>query len=146
MSNTTWPWSQSNGAPASLFGALPAQFQLGAPPLGVADLISFHFTSFAPSILNCTVMGPRSIVYYKVVTAPGSSTTTLRDNQGSEAALLGWSRQPYVQMGTSVPKQKVLEWLPLSSNKASRKMFVQNVQYRWVPIGNDIYVSSFALT
>jgi hypothetical protein len=144
MSTNPWPWNQStstDGSPASIFGALPASFQLGAPNLGVADLVSFHFTSFNPSILNCTVMGPRSIVYYKVVTERGSSTTVLRNNQGTDVAALEWRRQPYIEMQGSVPRQKISEWLPLSSNKASRKMLVNNVQYRWTPYGNDIYVS-----
>jgi hypothetical protein len=140
----TWPWNQANGGgvPTSIFGALPATFMLDTPSLGVADLVAFHFTSFNPSILNCTVMGPRSIVYYKVVTEAGRSTTILCDSQSKDSAMLEWHRQPCVEMKGTLPRQKVLEWLVLSSNKSARKMNVNGEQYRWTPYGNDIYVSS----
>jgi hypothetical protein len=147
MSQTCWPWSQSGtsqGAPASAFGALPASFQFNTPSLGVADLVSFHFAAFNPNILNCTIMGPRSIVYYQVVTEAGGSTTVLRDNKGAHAAVLEWRRQPYIQMKGSVPHQRVSEWLLLSSNRISRKMMVNNVQYRWTPYANDVFVSVVA--
>jgi hypothetical protein len=138
-----WPWSQSDASNvASIFGALPASFQLGAPSLGLADLVSFHFTAFSPNILNCTVMGPRSLVYYKVATDPDNLTTKLRDNQSAHAAIIQWRGQPYIEMKDIVPYQKILEWLPLSSNKLSRKMLVNNVLYRWMPFGHDVYVSS----
>jgi hypothetical protein len=139
--NNVWPWSQSDTSHgASIFGALPASFQLGAPSLGVADLVSFHFAAFDPNILNCTVVGPRSIVYYKVVTDSDSSATVLRDNQNAHTAVLEWHRQPCIEMKDNVPRQKISEWLPLSSNKTSRKMLVNNVLYRWMPFGNDVYV------
>jgi hypothetical protein len=92
-------------------------YSLGGPSLG-ANVVNFHFTAFNPTILNCTVMGPRSLVHYTVVTDPARpGATSLRDNQGASVAEVQWRTQPRIDVRGSKPGLKVAEWLPLSSDK-----------------------------
>jgi hypothetical protein len=103
--------------PSSIYGALPASSTLSGPSLG-PDIVSFHFCAFNPTILNCTVMGPRSLVYYNIVTdASRPNLTTLYDNQGASIAQVHWRTQPRLDIRGGISGQKVAEWLPPSSNK-----------------------------
>jgi hypothetical protein len=115
-----WPWNQpgsTGGPPSSTFGAMPAAFDLGGPSLGT-DVVNFHFTAFNPTILNCTVMGPRSLVYYTIMTDPARpGATSLRDNQGASVAEVQWRTQPRINVRGSKAEMKVAEWLALSSDR-----------------------------
>ncbi|PBK79922.1 hypothetical protein ARMGADRAFT_950281 [Armillaria gallica] len=120
-------WGQ---APApSLFGALPYP----TPPVP-ANYVSFYLTSFNPSVLNCTVIGPQQRPYFTFITDPNMPTyTVLKDAKGRSTALVEWQSHPLVELRGVISKQKARDWLRLSQDKASRTMDVCGTRYLWIP-------------
>ena len=103
---------QSTGAPPpSVFGALPYPTASSQLP----DAVTFTFTSFNPTILNCKVVGPRNETYFRVVTEGGY--TMLKNARGSNIALLGWQDHPTIEAPGLVTKQPVRHWLRLSAER-----------------------------
>jgi hypothetical protein len=149
--------------PPSILGALPS---LQSPPLAPGqrqaspNVLSFHFTSFSPTIMNCTVVGPQSRTFYRIMSDPNGSPfcTIIREFEGQNVALIEWQPHPNVEIRGVAPKQRAQTWIGLSSDRAyatleihhnltltacggrSRNMYVSNVGYKWTPSGNDICV------
>lgn len=105
---STWGTSMP---PPSVFGALPYP----SSSLPLPDAVTFSFTSFSPTILNCKVVGPRSEMYFRVVTE--ASYTMLKDARGSNIALLEWQDHPTVEAPSLFTKQPVRHWLRLSTER-----------------------------
>jgi hypothetical protein len=81
------------------------------------DLTNFHISAFNPTILNSTVFAPHSRPILRVTTdntAPGY--TIWKDNSDRNIALVKWQDHPEVEMPSVVSRQRVGEWLVLSSN------------------------------
>ncbi|KAK0495941.1 hypothetical protein EDD18DRAFT_1075028 [Armillaria luteobubalina] len=127
-------WGQ---APApSLFGALPYP----TPPVP-ANYVSFYLTSFNPSVLNCTIIGPQQRPYFTFITDPNMPTyTVLKDAKGRSTALVEWQSHPLVELRGVISKQKAGDWLRLSQDKASRTMDVCGTRYLWIP--QEQYINS----
>ncbi|KAK0203600.1 hypothetical protein DFS33DRAFT_813659 [Desarmillaria ectypa] len=132
-------WGQ---APApSLFGALPYP----TPPVP-ANYVTFYLTSFNPSMLNCTVIGPQQCPYFNFVTDSNMPTyTVLKDAKDRSIALVEWQSHPLVELRGVVSKQKVRDWLQLSQDKTSRTMDVRGTRYLWIPREQYINVVSSAI-
>ncbi|KAF7342249.1 Auxin efflux carrier [Mycena venus] len=127
-------WSNSNvrravpGVP-SVHGALP----FTADPTA-SNLVVFHFASFKPSILNCTVLGKNTYPYFTVTTDPAiPGYTAVKNADGKPMALIEWKDGPLVEIRGILPKQRVSDWLTLSGDGSHRTMKVNEQQYIWAP-------------
>jgi hypothetical protein len=73
-----------------------------------------------PTILDSTVIGPRSLVYYRIGSslANGVFTTLVKDNHGANVAVISWQQsRPVLEFRGLPGRQKVREWLPMSSDQ-----------------------------
>ncbi|EGO03861.1 hypothetical protein SERLA73DRAFT_175544 [Serpula lacrymans var. lacrymans S7.3] len=134
-SNGSW---DSSVPPPSIFGALPYP---NAPSLDIPirDLITFRFSSFNPTILNCQVMGPRSQpVFYVITDSSLPGYTQLKDAAGANVALVEWQSHPLVEARGAVAKQPIRNWLRLSSDQRHRLMGAHGINYYWAP--NDRFI------
>ncbi|KAH7923077.1 hypothetical protein BV22DRAFT_1016097 [Leucogyrophana mollusca] len=129
-------WGSNTQAP-SIFGALP--YPSGTTQNALQELITFKFTSFNPTILNCKVVGPHNETYFRVVTdASMPGYTILKNSQGSSIALVEWQSHPHVEARGAVTKQPIKSWLKLSTQRSHRLMVFQGVSYSWTP--NDRFI------
>lgn len=115
-------WSNSNvrravpGVP-SVHGALP----FAADP-SASNLVTFSFTAFNPTILNCTVIGKNTYPYFKVTTdASMSGYTAVKNPDGKTIALIEWKDHPLAEIRNVFSKQRVSEWLALSPDGRSAR-------------------------
>lgn len=112
-------WGQ--GPAPSVFGALPSP-----APATPADFVTFYLTSFNPSVLNCTVIGPQQKTYFTIITDPNMPTyTVLKDAKARSIGLVEWSSgsstttstSPAIELRGVLSKQKIKEWLQLSYDR-----------------------------
>lgn len=109
-------WNSNSGPPPSIVGALP--YLNTTYPLPPDDLIKFTFTSFNPTILNCTVLGPHNRPYFLVVTdASMPGYTIWKDVEQKNIALVEWQSSPLVEARGILPKQKASSWLRLAPDR-----------------------------
>ncbi|KAJ7478312.1 hypothetical protein FB451DRAFT_1032618 [Mycena latifolia] len=127
-------WSNSSvrravpGVP-SVHGALP----FAADP-SASNLVTFYFTAFNPSILNCSVIGRNTFPYFKITTdssLPGYSAVKNTDDK--VIALIEWKDPPLVELRNVFSKRRVTDWLALSPDASHRVMKVNGQQYIWAP-------------
>ncbi|KAH7886918.1 hypothetical protein F5I97DRAFT_1936514 [Phlebopus sp. FC_14] len=125
----------------SIFGALP--YPSGSnthAPLN--ELVTFRFTSFNPTILNCKVIGPNNETYFRLVTdASTQESTVLKNAQGSRIAQVDWQARPQVEARGIVARQHVGQWLKLSSQRSSRYMVCNGVSYSWAPSDRFLHLT-----
>ncbi|KAH0826599.1 hypothetical protein J3R83DRAFT_4960 [Lanmaoa asiatica] len=126
----------------SIFGALPYPGSTSSvinPPLHT--LVTLRFTSLNPTILNCAIVGPNNQTYYRIVTdAPGQAFTLLKAAAGHNIALVEWRSHPTVEAQGVTAKQPVGQWLRLSSDRRSRTMTHNGVQYSWAPVDRFLHL------
>ncbi|KAJ7048516.1 hypothetical protein C8F01DRAFT_1004534 [Mycena amicta] len=143
--NTPAGPSSSGGRP-SIYGALP--FPTPGPPSTLPTFFSFRFTSFAPTILNCTVIGPQSRPYFRVLTdAPVQGVTAFQNASGATIALVQWHRHPEVEIRGVVPRQRSSAMLALSQDQSARVMTVNATTQSamtFMPRENFIWIYSNA--
>ncbi|KAJ7926944.1 hypothetical protein B0H13DRAFT_2229323 [Mycena leptocephala] len=119
--------SSSNLPPQpSIYGALPFPTQAPAP-----TLLSFSFTSFNPTILNSTVTGPQSRVYFRITTDTPPSASP---------SVIEWLEHPVVEIRGILSKRHTSSWLALSRNSSHRKMEARGKHFVWVPGGDHIFL------
>lgn len=107
------PWGDGFAPAPSVFGALP--YPTSPPP---SDLVTFQFSSFNPTILNCTILGPHSRPSFRITTdssMPGY--TVVKNAEGKNIALIEWQARPYVEVRGILPKQSIRHWLRLSPDQ-----------------------------
>ncbi|KAJ6554862.1 hypothetical protein B0H19DRAFT_1210946 [Mycena capillaripes] len=125
----------------SIFGALPYPTQ--NPP---SMFVAFRFTSFSPTILNSTVMGPQAQTYFHVNTdIPTPGFTVITDAANQPLVIIEWSKHPVVEIRGTVTKHRSSEWLALSSEKRYRTMTGKGKTYVWAPDGDSICLYSCGL-
>ncbi|KAJ7080449.1 hypothetical protein C8R44DRAFT_992459 [Mycena epipterygia] len=125
----------------SIFGALPFSTPVPAP-----TLLSFAFTSFNPSILNSTVTGPQSRVYFRITTdSPTVGFTVFFDAASQPVAVIEWLDQPVVEIRGILAKCSASQWLSLAQNRSHRKMEAKGKMFVWVPGGNYIFLCAAGL-
>ncbi|KAJ6603581.1 hypothetical protein DFH09DRAFT_1019444 [Mycena vulgaris] len=127
-------WSNSNvrravpGVP-SVHGALP----FAADP-SASNLVTFYFTAFKPTILNCTVLGRNTYPYFKITTDPSlPGYSAIKNPDGKVISLIEWKDRPLVEVRDVFSKQRVSEWLALSPDASHRVMKVNGQHYIWAP-------------
>lgn len=120
-------WSNSNlrrsvpGVP-SVHGALPF-----AASRAASNSITFHFTAFDPTILNCTVVGQNTYPYFKITTdAAMPGYTVVKNSDGKTIALIEWKDRPLVEIRDVFSKQRVSDWLVLSPDARSVERLMLN--------------------
>ncbi|KAF8842903.1 hypothetical protein BDN67DRAFT_1009367 [Paxillus ammoniavirescens] len=132
---------RSTGGAPSVFGALPYP-TASANQVSLNELVTFRFTSFNPTILNCTVIGPNNETYFRVVTdASMQGYTVLKNSRGSNIALVEWQTHPNVEARGVAAKQPVAQWLQLASDRSSRYMMHNGVGYSWAPSDRFLHLS-----
>ncbi|KAJ7822816.1 hypothetical protein B0H14DRAFT_2370489 [Mycena olivaceomarginata] len=131
--------SGSNTVPQpSIFGALPF-----VTPSPLPMFVSFRFTSYSPSILNSTVMGPQAQTYFHVNTdIPTPGFTVITNSANQPTAIIEWARHPVLEIRGIVPKQQTSQWLALAPEKRYRTMTVKNKTFVWAPDGESICLYS----
>lgn len=68
--------------------------------------------------MNCTVLGPQNQPYFRVITdTPTPGFSVLQNGQGKNFAFIEWRSHPLIDMKGVVPKQRIGDWIPLSSDK-----------------------------
>lgn len=113
--------NKSSNTLPSIVGALPYP-QSSSYPISPDDLVTFTFTSFNPTILNCNVLGPHNRPYFSIVTHASTSMpgyTFVRDVGGKNIAVVEWSASPLLEMDGINFKQKIGNWLKLASDRGS---------------------------
>ncbi|KAJ7473497.1 hypothetical protein FB451DRAFT_1558691 [Mycena latifolia] len=136
--------SSSNFPPQpSIVGALPFPTRLPGP---APTLLSFSFASFNPSILNCTITGPQSRVYFRIVTdSPTVGFTVFLDAVNQPVAVIEWLENPVVEIRGILSKRPIAQWLALSQNRSHRKMEALGKMFFWVPGGEYIFLYAAGL-
>ncbi|CCL99211.1 uncharacterized protein FIBRA_01226 [Fibroporia radiculosa] len=135
---TQGDWSAGSGIAPSIFGALPSA-PITASKTAQSESIEFKFTDFRTTILNCTVVGPQNRVVYRVTTDSGAASGTMwKDNESRNVAMVTWQPNPAIEMRGMTAKQRVRDWLRLSSDQSKRVMTIGGVQYAWSPIDGFI--------
>ncbi|KAG6851622.1 hypothetical protein C0991_007497 [Blastosporella zonata] len=125
INNGTWG-SQSPPIP-SIYGALP-HATTPSPP----TIITFHFVSLRPNVLNSIIIGPESQKYFDVITnSPNVGASTVFKKAGQPFAMIEWTSQPMVDVYGIVPLQAAGGWMELSHDQRSIK--VHGKWYAWVP-------------
>ncbi|KAF9038668.1 hypothetical protein BJ165DRAFT_1531726 [Panaeolus papilionaceus] len=127
-SNSSWA---SNTPPT--YGALPT-----TSVLPCAMMFTFDMTS--GSVLNCSVAGSNTTVYFRVST--NSTTTTITRRSGEACATIEWYPRPVIT-GKAMPMQPTSQFLPLSSDRRRRGMIFQGKPYSWIPRGNAICLHDY---
>jgi len=141
QSNENNPWSGSQSP--SVYGALPWP---GSPPASggsLGDIVTFKFTYFNPTILNCKVVGPHDETGFEINTEISSPAyTVFKDGTGTVFALIDWSgSRPHVEALGSIPKQPVASWMRLTPDRGSRIMIVDGASYSWTPSGRFLHLT-----
>jgi len=135
---TAGNYKNDSGPLPSIVGALP--YSQSSYPISPDDLVTFTFTSFNSTILNCNVLGPHNRPYFFIVTdtsiLPGF--TFVRDVGGKNIAVVEWNTSPLLEIQGINSKQKIGDWLKLASNQSCRTMEVQGKTYNWAPY--DSYI------
>ncbi|KAJ7258199.1 hypothetical protein C8J57DRAFT_533580 [Mycena rebaudengoi] len=147
-----WPNSQNPNAGSSrntvpqpsLFGALP--YSTPPAPLVPATLLSFSFSRFTPTILNCTVTGPQSRVYFRIITKfPSGGFTVIQNSENQPVVVIEWLKHPVIEIRDVVSKRPTALWLPLSQTKSHRQMEARGKTFVWVPGGEYIFLVAAGL-
>ncbi|KAJ3880443.1 hypothetical protein F5051DRAFT_160205 [Lentinula edodes] len=131
--------SGGNGPAPSIFGALPFSSQSTGP-----STHKFQFTAFNPDILDCTVLGPSSNTYFRVLNnTPSQNFTLFQNREGKSIAVLEWrgSSGVVVEVRDIIRKQFVASWLQLSTDGKYRFMNAHDRTFVWVP--QDEYVGLY---
>ncbi|KAJ7636475.1 hypothetical protein FB45DRAFT_1024595 [Roridomyces roridus] len=113
----------------SVHGALPF-----AADTCTSNMVSFQFTAFNPTILNCTVLASNMTAHYRITTDFSmAGYTTLKNQDGRNIALIEWRRdKPLVEIRNMVVKQFVAHWLKLADDSIHHTMKVKGQKYIWV--------------
>lgn len=116
-------WSNSQqqnwGIAPSVFGALPSLPVSSTPPRSIQpDSVTFQFTQFNSTILNCQVVGPQSRIAYKIVTeATTPSCTIWKDTENRNIAMVQWQPNATLEIRGVTPRQRIRDWLRLSPDQ-----------------------------
>ncbi|OSX61086.1 hypothetical protein POSPLADRAFT_1034605 [Postia placenta MAD-698-R-SB12] len=133
---TAGGWGTSSGNPPSIFGALPSVPVSSSAPRSIqADSVQYKLTNFNTTVLNCTVVGPQNHVVYRVVTNSGAPSSTMwKDNESRNVGMVTWQPNATLEVRGVASRQRVRDWLRLSSDQSKRIMQIGGVQYAWSPI------------
>ncbi|KAK6997230.1 hypothetical protein R3P38DRAFT_2563736 [Favolaschia claudopus] len=141
--STINPYSQgwqSSGSAPSTYGAVPF-----SSPNALPTFLSFKFTSFNPTVLNCNIIGPKSRPYFRILTdAPMPGVTLVQNQNGQNIALIQWHRHPEVEIRNILERQRTSEMLGLTPDRASRMMTVNGMTLIFMPRDNYIWIYSNA--
>ncbi|KAJ7255795.1 hypothetical protein B0H12DRAFT_1183391 [Mycena haematopus] len=124
-----------------MFGALP--YPTRPSTHYVPNLITFYLTSLNPSVLNCSVIGPRARLHYTISTDNSMGNYTVFKNADKKSiALVEWTKHPRVEIRGVIPKQETQGWLKISGDQTYRTMTVRGFEYTWAPDSQYINLCS----
>ncbi|KAF8168993.1 hypothetical protein K438DRAFT_1615771 [Mycena galopus ATCC 62051] len=138
-------WSTAENPSAISGNTVPQPSVLGALPYPTQNplsmFISFRFTSFSPTILDSTVLGPHTRTYFHVTTdIPAPGFTIFTDSDNKPVIVIEWLKQPVIEIRGIVSKQQISQWLPLSPQKRYRTMTAKGTTFVWVPDGESVWL------
>lgn len=115
--NGGYPNAGPSGSPVvpqpSIFGALPYPTQ-NSPP----TFLAFRFTSFNTTILDSTVMGPKSQAYFRVTTdAPRAGFTVVQNSANQPMIMIEWSKNAIIEVRDIISKRHTSTLLALAPDK-----------------------------
>lgn len=113
-----WAQNEYGNAP-SVYGALPSlAVSPSAPRSMQPDSVTFQFTQFRTTVLNCSVVSPQSRVAYRVITEATTPSCTLwKDNEGRVVAMAQWQPNATLELRGVTPRQRVRDWLRLAPDQ-----------------------------
>ncbi|KAJ7627011.1 hypothetical protein FB45DRAFT_835313 [Roridomyces roridus] len=143
------PSSSAGNSPVvpqpSIFGALPyasTPTSPGPPP----TFMSFRFTTFNPTILDSTVVGPKAQAYFLSNTdTPSPGFTVVHNSANKPIIVIQWARHPVIEICDILSKRHTSKWLTLSPDKSFRTMSARGRTFVWVPEGQYISLYSSGL-
>ncbi|KAJ7079650.1 hypothetical protein C8R43DRAFT_910070 [Mycena crocata] len=145
-------WPNTGNPHASTSGTVPQPSILGALPYPNSDRgfsatwMSFRFTSFSPTILDSTVLGPLSRTYFRVHTdVPTVGFTVINNAMDQPMIIIEWARHPIIEIRDIISKRQVSQWLQLSPDKSYRTMSARGKSFMWAPSGKYICLYSAGL-
>lgn len=113
QSNGLHYWNESSETP-SVFGALPTVTTPSIP-----GSITYKFTRFNSTILNCSVVDPQGRVACRIVTEASAPTCTVfKDNESRVIAKVHWQPHATLEIRGVTQRQRVKDWLRLSTDGA----------------------------
>lgn len=103
----------------SVFGALPSLPVTTAMPRSMQpDSVTFTFTNFNATVLNCAVLGPQQRVAYRIVTEASTPSCTIwKDTENRNIAMVQWQPNATLEIRGVTPRQRIREWLKLSPDQ-----------------------------
>ena len=115
-------WSRQQpgyGIEPSVFGALPSLPVTNTVPRSMQpDSVTFTFTNFNATVLNCAVLGPGQRVAYRIVTESTTpSCTVWKDNESRNIAMVQWQPNATLEIRGVTPSKRIREWLKLSPDQ-----------------------------
>ncbi|KAF8888570.1 hypothetical protein BD779DRAFT_1662291 [Infundibulicybe gibba] len=121
-------WAEAGGGQSTVS---PWNGNSNPPPQFLArSLIRMRRPPIFPNLFNCTVVGPQSQTYFRIVTddqMPGY--TVFKDAKGRSVALIEWQTHPF---------QNIRNWLRLTLDQSCRTMKVGGMSYTWAPRDKSI--------
>ncbi|KAF8224170.1 hypothetical protein L208DRAFT_1410755 [Tricholoma matsutake] len=127
INNSTW--GSQSPPPASIFGALP-----GVKPPSPPSTLTLIFTSFNPTILDSTVVGPKFQKYFTISTSRSTSGhpfTMFYKHNGESVAVVEWHQNPTLQIRDIVSMQPTAQWLRPGPDPSYKSMEVNGKWYAW---------------
>ena len=111
-------WNQQQGTAPSVFGALPSLPVTNSVPRSMPDSLTYQFTQFNTTVLNCQIVGPQGRVAYRIVTeATTPSCTIWKDNESRNIAMVQWQPNATLEIRGVTPRQRIRDWLRLSPDQ-----------------------------
>ena len=99
-----WPNPGGSGSPA----VLPPSQQMKS------QVLTFRYVELSPDVLNCTIIGPDSLPWLEVITAPNGPRTLFRHlGNGAAAYIIDWTRPLSVQVNGQPESKHLGHWLGL---------------------------------
>lgn len=106
-----YAWN-TDDMPPSVFGALPSVSD-------EFDNVTYQFTGFNSTILNCSVVGPQGQVAYRVVTeSTAPSCTIVKDLGNRNIAMVQWQPHSTLEIYRITPQQRIKDWLRVSTDSS----------------------------
>ncbi|KAH9941576.1 uncharacterized protein BXZ73DRAFT_74797 [Epithele typhae] len=127
------PFAQGNwnGQSTSVYGALPSL----STPATQLYTVTYTFINFKSTILNSTIVGPDGRTAYIVSTeANAPAYTIFKDTEKRNIGMVQWQPYASVEIRGGSARQRVRDWLRLSSDQSRRIMEANRVQYAWAPM------------
>ena len=150
-----WNTRTTDSSP-SIFGALPSIPIAPTLPVFISDSLVLRFSA-SGNVLNCVLLGPQNRTLFS--TSSSGTRTSFRNVDNAVFAVVDFAPHATVEVQGFAPRQRVSDWLRLTSDRryvpvfshpefshlnpfgSSRQLMLGNDVCFWRPMGHHIVVS-----